>query len=474
MQKTHLKSTITTDIAVIGAGTAGLAAFHEISRAGRSALLIDRGPLGTTCARVGCMPSKAALHAGEQWATLSRLAPGGLPSASQTPDGLWQRARATRNLLAQGVAEQTVAQAGDRLVMGEARFLDAQTLDVGGQRICAKAFVIATGSRPVLPKFLSDLGSLVVTTDTLFELEKLPRSIGILGLGAIGLEMGLALARLGVRVVAGDLKSTPAGITDPEVRARALELFSPELTTWLGHPVEVELVGDALHMRSGEASATVDLVLAALGRQPNVEQLDLANAGITLDSHGQPVVDSASLRAAGKAAIFLAGDVTPDRPLMHEAIGEGVMAARGALRSLNDGFEKAVPPRRAAISIVFSNPDVAAVGMAYDHLDMSRTVIGTAQGTGNGRSRILGAEGNLVRVYVDRHSGVLLGSGLVAVKGEHLAHALAWAVQRGDTVESLLAMPYYHPSIEEMLQSALKDAARQMAANRHERASARF
>jgi len=474
MQKTQLKSILTTDIAVIGAGTAGLAAFHEISRAGRSILLIDRGPLGTTCARVGCMPSKAVLHAGEQWATLSRLAPGGLPSASQTPDDLWQHARATRDLLAQGVAEQTVAQAGDRLIMGEARFLDAQTLDVDGQRIRAKAFVIATGSRPVLPKFLVDLGPRVVTTDTLFDLDKLPRSIGILGLGAIGLEMGLALARLGVRVVAGDLKSTPAGITDPEVRARVLELFSPELTSWLGRPVEVERVGDALRMRSGEASATVDLVLAALGRQPNVDQLDLARAGVTLDSHGQPVVDSASLRAAGEAAIFLAGDVTPDRPLMHEAIDEGVMAARGALRCLDDGFEKTVQPRRAAISIVFSNPDVAAVGMAYDQLDMSRTVIGTAQGADNGRSRILGAEGNLVRVYADLDSGVLLGAGLVAVKGEHLAHALAWAVQRGDTVQSLLAMPYYHPSIEEMLQSALKDAAKQMAVNTQEHASARF
>ena len=79
-----------------------------------------------------------------------------------------------------------------------------------------------------------------------------------------------------------------------------------------------------------------------------------------------------------------------------------------------------------------------------------------------------------MRVYAERHSSVLLGAGLVAVKGERLAHALAWAVQRGDTVESLLAMPYYHPSIEEMLQSALKDAAKQMAANRHEPTSARF
>jgi dihydrolipoamide dehydrogenase len=186
-------------------------------------------------------------------------------------------------------------------------------------------------------------------------------------------------------------------------------------------------------MRSGEASATVELVLAALDRQPNVEQLYLARAGVTLGSHRQPAVDAASLRAAGKAEIFLAGDVTPDRPLMHEAIDEGVRAAHGALRFLDDGFEKTVPPRRAAISIVFSNPDVAAVGMTYDSLDMARTVIGT---------------------------------GLVAVKGEQLAHALAWAVQREDTVENLLAMPYYHPSIEEMLHSGLKDAAKQMAANR--------
>jgi dihydrolipoamide dehydrogenase len=113
-----MKSTITTDIAVIGAGTAGLTAFNEIRRAGRTALLIDRGPLGTTCARVGCMPSKAVLHAGEQWAMLSQLAPGALPLTSQTPDRLWQHARATRDALARDTAETTVAKAGDRLLMG--------------------------------------------------------------------------------------------------------------------------------------------------------------------------------------------------------------------------------------------------------------------------------------------------------------------------------------------------------------------
>ncbi len=461
-----MKPTITTDIAVIGAGTAGLTAFMEITRAGRTAVLIDRGPLGTTCARVGCMPSKAVLHAGDQWAALSQLAPGAIPPASQTPDGLWQQARATRDALAQGTADTTVDKAGDRLIMGEARFIDAQTLDVDGQRISAKAFVIATGSRPVVPAFLTKLGPRVISTDGLFELDKLPQSIGILGLGAIGLEMGLALTRLGVRVVAGDLKSTPAGITDPEVRARALELFSGEMTTWLGEPVEVEAAGDALRMRSGDKVATVELLLAALGRQPNVEQLDLAKAGVALSDRGQPTIDPDNLRVAGKAAIFLAGDVNPDRPLMHEAVDEGVIAARGALQSLGDGIAKPLAPRRVSMSIVFSNPDVAAVGVPYDQLDLPNTVIGTVQGSSNGRSRVLGAEGNILRVYVARDSGLLLGAALIAVQGEHLAHALAWAVQRGDTVDTLLAMPYYHPSIEEMIQSALKDAAKQLAADK--------
>lgn len=120
--------------------------------------------------------------------------------------------------------------------------------------------------------------------------------------------------------------------------------------------------------------------------------------------------------------------------------------------------------RSAPLAIVFSNPDVASVGCAFDALDAQATVVGTAEGKGNGRSKVLHAPGNLVRVYVDRASRRLLGASLVATHGEHLAHQLAWAVQREDTVDALLCMPYYHPSIEEMLQSAFKDAAKQLQA----------
>ena len=140
-----------------------------------------------------------------------------------------------------------------------------------------------------------------------------------------------------------------------------------------------------------------------------------------------------------------------------------MLAARGAARAI-DGRAVELPPRRIPLTIVFSDPDIASVGLGYDQLDLGQTVIGGAEGKSDGRSRVLGAEDNLVRVYAERGSNRLLGAGLMCTHGEHLAHLLAWALQRGETVDDLLRMPFYHPSIEELLQSALKDAARQLAA----------
>lgn len=449
-----------TDVAVIGAGTAGLTAFHEVRRAGRTALLIDHGPLGTTCARAGCMPSKAVLHAGHQWSVLRDLCGPQSPGCATSADDLWQRALAMRDTLAAGAAKRTREAAGELLLMGAARFVAPGELDVDGRRIHAKAVIVATGSRPVVPGFLQGLGDAVLTTDTLFTRERLPRSIGIVGAGAVGLEMAVALSRLGVRVVAADLKAAPGGIVDPVIADRAVSRFRQEITLWLGRPVEVRGSPSGAEIRSGDQSEQVEVILAALGREPNVAPLDLAAAGATPDAQGRFTAHGASLRLPG-TSVFLAGDVHPDRPLMHEAADEGSIAARGALALIED---RAGPPavRRTLLGIVFTEPDICSVGVPFDQLDLQSLVVGTAEGSGNGRSRILHAESSLVRVYARRDDGLLLGASLLAVQGEHLAHQLAWAVQRGETVRSMLDLPYYHPTVEEILQSALKDAARRI------------
>jgi dihydrolipoamide dehydrogenase len=446
------------DVAVIGAGTAGANAMKEIKRAGKSFVLIDHGPLGTTCARVGCMPSKAVLHAGAVWQGMSGML-SDPPSGDFTPESLWHAARATRDMLASGAKGRIVDAAGEHLLMGTARFVGADAVEVDGRRVTAEAFVIATGSRPIVPGFLEEVRDRVLTTDTLFELDKLPGSIGILGLGAIGLEIGLALSRLGVRVVAGDIKRTPAGIVDPEIAARALAYFgkSPNLTMWLGKPMQVSRTQYGVAVSNGVDTEEVEWILAALGRTPSVAELRLGAAGVALDAHGMPDIDLQTMRADA-SRVYFAGDVIADRPLMHEAADEGAIAGWNAARHSSPvRFRRRVP-----LSIVFSDPDLATVGAAFDQLPAQDTVIGTAAGTANGRARILGAEHNLVRIYAERHTGKLLGAGIFGQQGEHLAHLLAWAVQRGETAQELLEMPFYHPSIEEMVQSALTDIVREI------------
>lgn len=453
-----------TDVAVIGAGSAGSSAFHEIRRAGRKALLIDRGPLGTTCARVGCMPSKAVLHAGRHWSQARSVVPALAGSHPEARDGLWRAAIATRDRLVAGAAERTRRAAGEHLLMGHARFVSPGTLDVDGVRVHARAFVLATGSSPFVPAAMRELGDRLLTTDTLFELDRLPRSLGVVGLGAIGLEIGLALSRLGVEVVGGDLKAAPGGMEDPIVATRARERFAREFDMWLGRELRVERAGaSGATISDGQHSRTVDRVLVALGRRPNIHGLELASAGIEADPTGRLPADPKTLRV-GASQVFVAGDVLPERPLMHEALDEGVIAARGA-EALLSGAGAAPPARRTPLQIVFSDPDLVAVGAPFGRIEAAGAVIGTAEGSGNGRSRILGSEDNLVRVYADGRTGTLLGASLMAEHGEHLAHLLAWAVQRRETVAGLLEMPFYHPTIEEMLQSALKDAASQLARN---------
>src|SRR5690606_19656305 len=212
---------------------------------------------------------------------------------------------------------------------------------------------------------------------------------------------------------------------DPKIGAHAIERFSNEITMWLGRPVEAVPRQQAIELRSGDAMAEVDLVLAALGRRPDIEGLDLQLADVPLDARGQPVLDAGTLRA-GSSGVFLAGDVSAIRPLMHEAVDEGLIAARAAAQWLGGQAHGEIPPRRTPLAIVFSDPDIATVGQAYDTLDLEQTVIGSAQGDANGRSRVMGAEDNLVRLYVDRRDGRLLGAGLIATRGEHLAHLLAW------------------------------------------------
>lgn len=446
--------------AIIGAGTAGLNAMKEVQKAGKSFVLIDHGPLGTTCARVGCMPSKSVLHAGALWQSYAAPNAGARAAVihAVSANDLWHSAKRTYTMLYTGTADRTRVSAGDNLLMGNARFIAPDTLDVNGQRIRAQAFVIATGSSPVIPPFLDSVKDRVLTTDSVFDLDELPASVGILGLGAIGLEIGLALARLGVRIVAADNQPQVGGISDPEIAKRAVKHFGGVngLSMWLGRDITVRLVEDGVLFSNGERTEKIEWLLAAIGRKPNHDELRLDLAGVALDASGKPFVDPATARS-GTSALYFAGDVSAQRPLLHEAADEGLIAGWNAARhGATSAFHRRVP-----LSIIFSDPDIAAIGVPFHELDLENTIVGSASGHTNGRSRLMSAEYNAVRIYADAQSGELCGATVFAAHGEYIAHLLAWAIQRGETAASLLEMPFYHPTVAEMLQSALSDIIRQ-------------
>ena len=452
---------INVDVAIIGAGTAGLYALREVRRAKKSFVLIDSGPLGTTCARVGCMPSKVALHIAEYWHAQKDFERYGISGAEHLRlNGAvaWQALREQRDVFAERAAAGAESAAGEQLIMGRARFLAATVLEVesaaGTQQINAKSVIIAAGSRPVMPGFLQPFAEHCITTDELFEMQELPKSIGILGLGAIGLEMGLALARLGVEVHGADMAQTVGGISDPEVSKHALEEFAKEMQLYLGTPAELVKTEQGVLLKAGDKQVQVDKVLVALGRRPNTDQLNLAAADFELDERGQPIFNPQTMQV-GKHPVFIVGDSNGQRALLHEAADEGAMAGYNASQSTPVAFK-----RKTSIAIAFTNPDVVSVGARFDQLNPDNILIGTAYTQSNGRSQVLSEHEGVLRLYADKVSGKLLGASMLGMRAEHVAQFLALAIERGETAHSLLQIPFYHPVVEENVQSALQDIAR--------------
>jgi dihydrolipoamide dehydrogenase len=445
----------TYDAAIIGSGTAGLAALREVRRHTERFVIINDGPYGTTCARVGCMPSKTFIESANTYHRRNEFAElgihGGASIAIDIPAVL-ARVRRLRDRFVAGTVAVT-DELGARSIAGRARFVSGDTLEVNGQRLTAKRIIIATGSRPEVADEWRAFGDRVLTSDTLFEQSSLPAEMAVIGMGVIGTELSQALARLGITVHAFGTDPLIAGLTDPEVNAVLLEKLRSEFAVHLGHAANLSAAGSRIRVTAGETSVVVDTVLAALGRRPNIDSLGLEQLGIALDEHGMPPLDRTT-RQIGDLPIYLAGDAADDSPVLHEAADDGYIAGTNALRDEPICFE-----RRTPLGIVFCSPNAAFVGARYKDLNASEIAIGAVRFEKQGRATVAAENHGLLRVYASRDEGRLLGAELCAPRGEHLAHLLALAINQQLTVQDLLRMPFYHPVFEEGLRTALRDLA---------------
>lgn len=453
---------IVADVAVIGAGTAGLAAYSAAKAAGKRALLIEAGPYGTTCARVGCMPSKLLIAPADAVHAVDRFGAFGL--AIEGPvriDGKAVMARVKRErdrfvgFVTRGVDN---IPPGDR-ILGRARFVDATTLLVDEHiTIKAASVVIATGSSPSYPAAWKALGDRLVTNDDVFEWDDLPSSVAVFGPGVIGLELGQALHRLGVVVKVFGRGGGIGPLADPALIAEALKVFGAEFYLDTDAHAQVVRDGDAVVVtyRGLDGASHVerfDYLLAATGRSPNVQGLRLENTPVTLRANGVPDYDRFTLQC-GATAIFIAGDANHDVPILHEAADEGRIAGDNAAR-----FPDVRPGlRRAGLGVVFSDPQIAVIGGGFAAAREVPHVIGTVSFEDQGRSRIMLRNQGMLHVYAEIGSGRFLGAEMLGPEAEHIGHLLAWSLQMNLTIAQMLEMPYYHPVVEEGLRTALRDA----------------
>jgi len=455
-------NTLEVDVAVIGAGTAGLAAYRAAKARGGRAVLIEGGPYGTTCARVGCMPSKLLIAAAEASHAIDRA-----PAFGVHVDGV--KRIDGREVMARLKSERDrfvgfVTAGIDKIpetdrIRGYAEFVDRNTLQVAsGPRITARSIVIATGSRPAIPPILANLGDRLVVNDDVFMWDDLPKSVAVFGPGVIGLELGQALARLGVRVVVLGRGGRVGPISDPVVKAAAIKAFARDFHLDPdAHVARVERKGDEVEVEYVDLDGKTkverfEYALAATGRTPNVDNISIGNANLEPGPYGVPAFDRKTLQA-GDSSVFIAGDAANDMPLLHEAADEGRIAGENAMRF------PAVSPglRRAPLGVVFSDPQIAIVGGGMAALAKGTFVSGEVSFEDQGRSRVMLRNHGHLCVYGDSADGRFLGAEMVGPDAEHIGHLLAWALQARMTVAQMLDMPFYHPVVEEGLRTALRD-----------------
>ena len=453
------------DVIILGAGTAGLAAYRAAKKTAQSVVIVDGGPLGTTCARVGCMPSKLLIAAAEAVHSAEHSKIFGVHTQVEVDgEAVMQRVRNERDRFVGFVLESIDGIDPKDRINAYGEFINDTKLRLSnGQIIEGNAIVVAVGSRPVHPPILNGAGSRLVTNDDIFEWPKLPKKVAVVGPGVIGLELGQALSRLGVEVKMFGASGSLGPLQDPTLRAYAIKTFQQEFyldvaakiiaVTEQEHGVGVTYIKDGV-----EVTEVFEYVVAATGRRPNLDKLGLENTQLALNAHGIPPINHHTLQA-DQSPIFIAGDANNDRPLLHEAADEGKIAGSNAAQ-YPQGIRAG--KRRTPIAVVFSDPQMATVGLSFPEVQKRCEgcfALGEVSFENQGRSRVMNVNTGLLHVYAEQGTGLLLGAEMFGPRAEHMAHLLSWVIQQRLTVSQILELPFYHPVIEEGVRTALRDVS---------------
>jgi dihydrolipoamide dehydrogenase len=461
---------IEVDIAIIGTGTAGMQAYKEAIKVTDSIALIEGDQYGTICARVGCMPSKLLIAAAQANEAIKKAAQFGIQAEAQlNGKKIMQRVRDERDRFVGFVLKTVEGFKKEHLYKSKAKFIDPYTLELeDSQIIKARTIILAVGSRPNIPEIFQNAGDRLITSDDVFYWQDLPKSVAVVGTGIIGLELGQAFAQLDIRTKIFGRTRKLASLQDPISIKSAAEIFTNKLDLELeAEIIEIKKNNQEVEIKYKNSNGAIkedkfEYLLAATGRRSNLDNLDLDKTGIELDDKGIPVFNLETCQC-GNSHIFIAGDANNKLPLLHEASDEGKISGINAARYLRN--EKPVEhKRRAALTIVFSEPQIMQAGISYKELIDKKIdfEIGEVSFKNQGRSRVFLVNEGILRVYGEKETGKFLGAEMIGPSAEHIGHLLAWSYQSNLKVSELLDRPFYHPTIEEGLRTALVDLEKKL------------
>lgn len=442
------------DVAVIGGGSGGYAAARTCAAGGLRTVVIEGGEeVGGLCILRGCMPTKALLHSAEVLHLARNCSPFGVRSQEVTFELAEIIARKDR--LIKEFADFRRAQLESKrfdFVRARASFKDANTLELSsGGEIRAKNFVIATGSviaAPPMPS-LEEVG--YITSDEALFLKKLPKSLIVLGGGAVAVEFAQFFRRLGVSVTL--IQRSPHILKEEdEDAAKVIEaVFRREgMTVFTGTNLtcawrEGGLKGVSFECEGQTIRVAAEEIFLGLGRVPNTADLGLEKAGVRV-SLGRFLVNSEM--QTNVPHIFAAGDCTGLHEIVHIAIQQGEIAAHNIMHPET----RRAMDYRLLTSVIFTEPQIGRVGLTEKEARAEKIphIAASYPFNDHGKSLIMNATDGFVKLLADPVSGAILGGCCAGPHGGELIHEIIAAMYKHMTVRELAAMPHYHPTLAEI------------------------
>lgn len=440
------------EVVVIGAGPGGYQCALELGKAGVKTLLIEKikEKVGGTCLNVGCIPTKNYLESASFASQIEHFKSMGLELEYKglNLQELREKTIALKTEIRGGVL-WTLEQANVQMLYASATFLDSTTIEADGERISFEKCVIATGSQVrELPQLSLDSKKIIFSSDV-FELSTLPKSIAIIGAGAIACEFATFFNAFGVKVHLIGRSSRLLSKEDVDISKALTRVFKRsgiEVSTSVNLvKSEVNEESVKLFFDGDKESLEVPLVLNAAGRVPRCNALNLENAGVTQNEKGYIQVNP-SFETSQKN-VFALGDCVDTPAFAHTAYSEAKIVAHNLTNDISKVNEHISP------STIFTNPQCASFGLKEDQLK-ERGVeyeVRKAYFKANAKAKIHGDDSGFAKLLMDSKSGLILGASVLGTQATEIIHELLVATENGVSVEELKSVTHAHPTVSEII-----------------------